>query len=54
MLWILSAVLLVIWLAATFLFHKGGLIHTLLLVAVAVFVIQLVQDRRTKAYKRNC
>jgi len=53
MLWILGAILMAFWLVAKFLLHKGGMIHVLLLVAAAAFVIQFAQDRRTKAYERS-
>jgi hypothetical protein len=42
-----------LWLGCVLLLNKGGMIHTLLLVALASFVIQFVQDRRTKAYERS-
>jgi len=53
MLWILGAILTASWLVAKFLLHKGGMIHVLLLIAASTFVIQFVQDRRTKAYERS-
>ena len=46
MLYTIAIVLLVCWLAG-FIFHVGaGLIHILLVLAVIVFVIQLVTGRR--------
>ena len=53
MLWIFGAMVTVLWLIAKFLLHKGGMIHTLLIVAIACFIIQLAQDRRTKEYERS-
>jgi hypothetical protein len=44
---------MVVWLALKFLLHKSGMVHVLLLVAIPCFVIQLVQDVRTKAYERS-
>jgi hypothetical protein len=39
--------LLVLWALGFFAFHvAGGLIHLLLVIAVIVFVIQLIQGRR--------
>lgn len=35
-----------VWLVATVLFGKGGLIHILLLNALAVALVQFVADRR--------
>ena len=51
MLWAIGAIVLAIWFTLTFLFHKTGMVHSLLLCAIGLFVIQFVQDRRTKAYK---
>jgi hypothetical protein len=53
MLWIFGAIVTVLWLIAKFLLHKGGMIHTLLIVALACFIIQFAQDRRTKEYERS-
>ena len=53
MLWIISAVLFVVWLVGTFLLHKGGSIHFVLVFAICFFVIQFTQDRRTKEYQRS-
>jgi predicted PurR-regulated permease PerM len=53
MLWKVGAIVMAGWLVAWLLLNKGGMIHTLLLVALASFVIQFVQDHRTKAYERS-
>ena len=53
MLWFAGSIMVVIWLVATFLFHKGGMIHVVLMIAVSMFLIQFVQDRRTWAYQRS-
>lgn len=53
MLWIFGAILTAFWLVAKFLLHKGGMIHVLLMIAATSFIIQFVQDRRTKAYERS-
>jgi Family of unknown function (DUF5670) len=53
MLWIFGGLVTVLWLIAKFLLHKGGMIHTLLIVALACFIIQFAQDRRTKEYERS-
>ena len=47
MLWTIVAVLIVLWLAGFALHIGGGLIHLLLVVALIVFVINLLQGRRT-------
>jgi hypothetical protein len=53
MLWILGAILTALWLVAKFLLHKGGMIHVMLMIAFACFIIQFVQDRRTREYERS-
>jgi len=47
MLWTIALILLVLWALGFFAFHVGsGLIHLLLVIAVIVFVVQLIQGRR--------
>jgi hypothetical protein len=53
MLWIVGSILFVIWLVEKFLLHKGGMIHVILMIAASIYLIQFVQDRRTKAYQRS-
>ena len=47
MLWTIVAVCLVLWLLGFSLHIAGSLIHLLLVVALVVFVINLVSGRRT-------
>ncbi len=47
MLWTILVILLVLWLLGFSLHVGGGLIHLLLVVAVVVFVINLLTGRRT-------
>ncbi len=47
MLFILAAILVVLWLLGWLAFHiAGGFIHLLLIVAVIVIIVQLLQSRR--------
>ena len=47
MLWTIALILLVLWALGFFAFHVGGgLIHLILVIAVIVFVVQLIQGRR--------
>ena len=47
MLWTICVVLLVLWLLGFFAFHvSSALIHLLLVVALIVFVVQLLTGRR--------
>jgi hypothetical protein len=47
MLWTIVAVLLVLWLIGLLAHVGGGLIHLLLVIALVVFVINLITGRRT-------
>ncbi len=47
MLWALIAVLLVLWLLGLIGSIGGGFIHLLLVVALVVFVLQMLSGRRT-------
>jgi hypothetical protein len=47
MLWTILAVVLVLWLIGLIAHIGGGLIHLLLVVALIVFVINLLTGRRT-------
>ena len=53
MLWIVGSILIVVWLVETFVLHKGGMVHVLLMIAGSTFLIQVVQDWRTRAYRRS-
>ena len=53
MLWITGSIAVVIWFILKFLLHKSGMVHVILMIAVSLFLIQFVQDRRTKAYRRS-
>jgi hypothetical protein len=46
MLWTIVGILLVLWLLGFSLHVAGGLIHILLVIAVIVFVVQLISGRR--------
>jgi len=47
MLWIIAAVLVVLWLLGFIIFHVSSwLIHLLLIVAVIVIVVNLLRGRR--------
>jgi Family of unknown function (DUF5670) len=47
MLWTILAVLVVLWLLGLVTSIGGGLIHLLLVVAVIVFIAQMLNGRRT-------
>jgi hypothetical protein len=45
MLWTIVVVLLVLWLLGFTVFHLGGLIHIVLVIALIVIVVRLLQGR---------
>ena len=47
MLWTIVGVLVVLWLLGFTMFHIGPLIHIVLVVALVVFVVNLLSGRRT-------
>ena len=49
--WVVSAILFIVWFILKFLLHKGGFVHILLLSAISVFVVQLIAYRKTR-YQR--
>ena len=49
MLWTIVAIFLILWLLGFSLHIGGGLIHLLLVVALVIFVINLVSGRRGAA-----
>lgn len=53
MLWYTGSLLLLIWFVVKFVLHKGGSIHILFFLAIAFYLVQLAQDRRTKEYVRS-
>jgi hypothetical protein len=50
-LWFVSAILFIIWFVLTVFFHKSGMIHALLLAAIAVFVVQLAAFRKARHHR---
>ena len=47
MLWTILVLLLILWLLGFTVFHAGALIHLILVVALAVFLINIITGRRT-------
>jgi hypothetical protein len=47
MLWAIVGILVVLWLLGFTLFHIGPLIHALLVIALVVFVFNLLTGRRS-------
>lgn len=53
MLWLTGTVCFICWLIAKFLLHKSGMVHLFLLATLMLFVIQFVQDWRTREYRKS-
>jgi len=47
MLWTIVVLLLILWLLGFTVFHASGLIHLILVVALVVFLINIISGRRT-------
>jgi hypothetical protein len=47
MLWTIIAVLVVLWLLGFTVFHVGSIVHALLVIALVVFVLNILSGRRT-------
>jgi len=50
-LWFVSGILFIIWLVLTVFFHKGGMVHVVLVCAIAVFVVQFAAFRKARYHK---
>jgi uncharacterized membrane protein YoaK (UPF0700 family) len=50
-LWFVSAILFLIWFILTAFLHKSGMVHVLLLSAIAVFVVQFAAFRKARHHK---
>lgn len=49
--WLTAAGLFLAWFVLSFVFGKSGMVHILLLAAIAVFVVQLAAYRKTNHHK---
>jgi uncharacterized membrane protein len=50
--WIVPLVLAIVWFVLTFLLHKSGYVHIILIAAVSIFVVALTGYRNTQYHKR--
>ena len=46
--WLAALILFLTWFILNVVFHKSGMVHILLLSAIAVFVVQLAAVRKTR------
>jgi Flp pilus assembly protein TadB len=52
-LWFVAAGLFLIWFVLSALLQKGGMVHVILLSAIAVFVVQVAAYRKAKHHNRG-
>jgi len=46
LLYIVAVLLIIGWLFGFFVFHAGGIIHTLLIIAVIAIIVKVVQGKK--------
>ncbi|TMI62763.1 MAG: lmo0937 family membrane protein [Bacteroidetes bacterium] len=46
LLYIIAVVLIIGWLLGLFVFHAGGIIHALLVIAIIVVLLRVIQGRK--------
>ncbi|HXD32444.1 MAG TPA: DUF5670 family protein [Pyrinomonadaceae bacterium] len=51
-LWFVSGILFVVWFVLTVFFHKSGMVHVLLMSAIAVFVVQFAAFRKGRYHRK--
>lgn len=51
-LWFVSGILFVVWFVLTVVFHKSGMVHVMLVAAIAVFVVQMAAFRKARHHKK--
>ena len=52
-LWFVAAALFLIWFVLSVFLQKGGMVHVILLSAIAVFVVQVAAYRKAKHHNRG-
>ena len=50
-LWVTAGLLFLVWFILKVLLHKEGMVHVILLAAIAVFVVQLAAHRKARHHK---
>ena len=51
--WIISSLILLVWFILKFLLHKGGYVHILLMLSLAMFGVQFLAYRKTQYHKNT-
>jgi len=51
--WVISGALALLWAILTFVLHKGGYVHIILIGAVSIFVVKLIGHRNTQYHKTH-
>jgi len=53
MLWLVGSLLLLVWFILTFVLHKHGWVHILLLAGISILVVQFAAYRKAKYQQRS-
>jgi uncharacterized membrane protein len=53
MMWMISAGLVLLWAVLTFVLHKGGYVHIIVIAAISIFVVTLIGYRKAQYHKRH-
>jgi uncharacterized membrane protein len=53
MMWMISAGLVLLWAVLTFVLHKGGYVHIIVIGAISIFVVTLIGYRKAQYHKRH-
>ena len=51
--WMISAVLAMVWLVLTLLFHKGGYVHIILIAAISIFGVHFLAWSKAQYHKNK-
>lgn len=49
--WLVSGLILLVWIILKFALHKGGFVHILLITALSVAGVQFIADRKTRYHR---
>ena len=51
-LWFVSGILFLVWFVLTVFLHKGGMVHVILMAAIAVLVVQVAAFRKARHHRK--
>ena len=50
---IVLAILMVLWLLLTFVLHKGGYFHMIIIAAISIAVVELIAERKNRYHRAS-